>query len=118
MAKFAVFQSSQNPATDKPSHCSKSIASLLLRTAKAVMLRDRTIQMLAPSTGIDKVTITAEMQRQARYDISVNTPPIGYRDSGPTKLMFGQMWEKRASLGFEILQLCPPHRKPEVSATA
>jgi hypothetical protein len=42
------------------------------------------------------------MQRQARYDIAVNTPPIGYQPS-PTKLMFGQMWEKRSSGGFEIL---------------
>ncbi len=43
------------------------------------------------------------MQRQARYDIAVNTPPIGYRADGPPKLMFGQMWEKRSSGGFEIL---------------
>ena len=37
------------------------------------------------------------MQRQARYDIAVNTPPIGYQET-PTKLMFGQMWEKRGSM--------------------
>ena len=117
MAKFAVFQSSQNPATDKPSHCSKSIASLLLRTAKAVLVRDRTIQMLAPTADIENVTITAEMQRRARYDIAVNTPPTGYQESRRADLLFGQMWEKRASLGFEILQLCPPHRKPD-TATA
>jgi hypothetical protein len=68
MAKIAVFKPHQNPATDKPSHCSKSIASLLLRSARAVLVRDRTIQMLAPSAEIDKATITAEMQRQASYD--------------------------------------------------
>jgi hypothetical protein len=77
----AVFQPHQNPASDKPSHCSKSIASLLLRTAKAVLVRDRTIQMLAPTAEIGNVTITAEMQRQARYDIAVNRPPIGYQAS-------------------------------------
>jgi hypothetical protein len=33
------------------------------------------------------------MKSQARYDIAVNTPPIGYQPT-PTRLMFGQMWEK------------------------
>ena len=119
MAKFAVFQSCQNPASDKPAHCSKSIASLLLRTAKAVLVCDRTIQMLTPTAEIDNVIITAEMQRAAHYDRAARTPPAGYRETSPTKLMFGQMWEKRASAGFELLQLCPPHRKPDVTeATA
>jgi len=104
--------------TDKPSHCSKSIAALLLRSARAVVVGNRMIQMLSPSAEVDRVVITAEMQRQARYDIAVNTPPIGYHESSPTKLMYSQMWEKRASARFELLQLCPPHRKAQAPATA
>jgi hypothetical protein len=41
VARVAVFQPHQNPATDKPSHCSKSIASLLLvGEARQRRLRD------------------------------------------------------------------------------
>jgi hypothetical protein len=73
---------SSNPTrtqpSDQPDFCSKSRAALLLRTAKAVTIGDRVIQLLAPTNLLPvSVKITAEMQRQARYDIAVNTPPIG-----------------------------------------
>jgi len=64
-------------ASDKPAHCSKSIASLLLRTAKAVLVCDRTIQMLAPTAEIDNVTITAEMQSGRRWDRKLTTSEYG-----------------------------------------
>jgi hypothetical protein len=102
MARIAVFQSHQDPTTDIPQFCSKSIAAILKRTGQAVEVGPRAIQMLEPS-GSPAVLVTAEMQRAAGYDQAVNRPPVGYHESSPTKLMFGQMWEKRASAGFEIL---------------
>ena len=57
-----------------------------------------------------------EIHCQARYDIAVNTPPIGYQESSPTKLMFTQMWEKRGSGGFEIP--CPSSGRILVSPFA
>jgi hypothetical protein len=87
-------------ATDKPTDCSKSHPDRLLGTAQAVAIKgrtSRTIQLLSPTNHVPAgVKITAEMQRQAYYDIVSNTCPIGYQPT-PSKLMFGQMWERRRS---------------------
>jgi hypothetical protein len=114
MARIRVFTASQNPLTDRPSFCSKNTAARLIRTASAVLVASRTIQLL-PLLQARPVKATREIERCAAYDCAVNLPPIGYQAEEPTKLMFSQMWEKRESAGFEILQMCPPHRKPAAS---
>ncbi len=50
----------------------------------------RAIQLLTRTRGTaDKVIITAEMQRQANYDIAVNRLPIGTDDSDACKCCGG-----------------------------
>lgn len=110
MARIRVFSCSANPLTDKPSFCSKSIAAILIRRAAAVLIASRTIQMLA-EVPMAPIKLSQEQARKSNYDYAANRPPIGYVEEGPAKLMFGQMWEKRESVGFEILQLCPPHAR-------
>lgn len=127
MAKnIAVFQSSQNPSIDKPEMRSKSQVAKLVRSNQVVKIGDRVFQF-ASCVGVsapESRHIAVARPRlltysEKMYDDAANAPPAGYRETSPTKLMLGQMWEKRKSANFEILQLCPPHRKPDVTeATA
>lgn len=127
MAKnIAVFQSSQNPSIDKPEMRSKSQVAKMVRSNQVVKIGDRVFQF-ASRVGVSASEgrhIAVARPRlltysEKMYGEAARTPPVGYRETSPTKLMFGQMWEKRASAGFELLQLCPPHRKPDATeATA
>jgi hypothetical protein len=53
------------------------IAVGMIAGAKAVLVCDRTIQMLAPTAEIDNVTITAEMQSGRRWDRKLTTSEYG-----------------------------------------
>jgi hypothetical protein len=118
--KIAIFETHQDPSTDQPSFRSKSYAANLKRSGQAVEVGPHAIQRIHAAGAQRKPVVqTPEQVRRDNYNAAVKLPPIGYQADRAGPLMFGQMWEKRASLGFEILQLCPPHRKPEVTeATA
>ena len=108
MARIAVYTASQNPAHDTPTQppIPKDHARHLLAMGRARRISTRVIQLLSVKSVTDPALVSA-----AGYDQSAGSPPVGYRHDDETRLLFGQMWEKRESIGFQILQLCPPHRK-------